>query len=214
MRLLVACERSGIVRDAFIERGFDAWSCDMLPSKRPGPHIRGDVRNHLHRGWDAMIAHPDCTYLCNSGVSWLGDRKSKNLQILTGPARWTALRAGAAFFREMLDAPIPFVAVENPVMHRYAIELVGRKYDQLIQPTMFGDPFRKATCLWLRNLPKLVPTNVLPHGKQQCWTESPADDAEGQTRAMRRSITYPGIIARAFADQWGSYMRAIMSSAA
>lgn len=207
-RILIACEFSGIVRDAFIARGFDAWSCDLLPTDRPGPHIQGDVREHLHRGWDAMIAHPPCTYLCNSSVSWLGERKSKNPKVLTGAARWEAMREGAAFFLHLLDAPIRFIAVENPVMHGHALRLVGSRYDQIIQPYEYGDPYQKATCLWLRRLPKLVPTNIVAGREQKCWREAPSED-----RDKIRSETYPGI-ARAMADQWGSYMRAIMSSAA
>ena len=150
MRDLVACEFSGTVRRAFRERGHDAWSCDLLQSDDDSPfHIQGDVGILIDEGWDLMIAHPPCTYLSNSGVLWL-HRK---------PGRWDQMREGAEFFKMLLDAPIKKIAVENPIMHKYAFEIIGRRQDQIVQPWMFGHAEKKATCLWLKNLPKLTPTN-------------------------------------------------------
>lgn len=148
MRVLVACEFSGAVRDAFIALGHDAMSCDLLPTEAPGPHHEGDVRDVLGNSWDLMVAHPPCTYLTNSGVRWLH----------TKPGRWEQMREGAEFFRELLNAPIPRVAVENPIMHGYAREIVGRRADQIIHPWQFGHLESKATGLWLRGLPPLIST--------------------------------------------------------
>lgn len=196
MRVLVACEISGIVRDAFRDAGHDAWSCD-LQSNANRWHIQGDARDVIRDGWDLMIAHPPCTYLSNSGVHWLHRR----------PGRWKLMREGAEFFRAMLDAEIPRKSVENPIIHKYALEIIGRRCDQIIQPHWFGDPESKATCLWLHRLPLLVPTNRLPmpdcgHWQNQCPGGQnklpPSPD-----RAAIRSKTYPGI-ARAMAEQWGS----------
>jgi len=189
MRVLVACEFSGIVRDAFASRGHDAWSCDYLPTEREGNHIQGDVRDILEEGWDLMIAHPPCTYLANSGVRWLHER----------PERWEKLEEAAEFFRTLLNAPIKRICVENPIPHKYAIELIGRKYDQIIQPYQFGEPYSKATCLWLKNLPPLKPTKILTRGiEQKVWKEPPSLE-----RWKNRSRTYPGI-AKAMAEQWGN----------
>lgn len=187
MRVLVACEFSGVVRDAFIARGHDAISCDLLPTELPGPHYEGDVRDILDDGFDLMIAHPPCTYLANSGVRWLA----------TKPGRRDAMREGAEFFRTLLDAPIPMRCIENPIMHKHAVEIVGRRQDQVIQPWMFGHGESKATCLWLEGLPSLVPTNIVDGREQRVWKESPSED-----RWKKRSITYPGI-ANALADQYG-----------
>lgn len=182
MRVLIACEFSGIVRDAFIAAGHDAVSCDLLPSERPGPHIQGDVLRVLADGWDLMIAHPPCTYLASSGARWW-------------PGREELQREALAFVRRLMDAPIPHIAIENPVG---AIGTHIRKADQIIQPFMFGDPYMKTTCLWLTGLPQLTPTNIVWGREQKCWKESP-----GPERAKNRSRTYPGI-ARAMAGQWGS----------
>ena len=194
MRVLVACEYSGIVRDAFTEAGHTAMSCDLLPSDTPGFHYQGDVSEILDYGWDLMIAHPPCTYLANSGVRWL-HRK---------PERWKLLDDGAKFFKMLLDAPIFRIAVENPIPHKYAVERIGRKYDQLIQPYQFGHPETKATCLWLKNLSPLEETdNVL-------YLKETMKDSEwqrlhylppGKDRAKERSKTYTGI-AKAMAEQW------------
>ena len=196
MKVLVACEFSGIVRDAFLASGHDAWSCDLLPTEKPGPHIQGDVLNHLEDGWDLMIAHPPCTYLCNSGVSHLHKRES----------RWYEMQNGASFFRKLLHAPIPRIAVENPIMHKYAKQIIGSRQTQLIQPWMFGHGEKKATCLWLRGLPLLVPSHLKfdmfaepePVGREQRLHKLPPSP----DRWKLRSTTYPGI-AKAMAEQWG-----------
>ena len=196
MRVLIACEFSGTVRDAFIKQGHDAWSCDILPTDNPGPHYQGDIFDVLGDGWDMMVAHPPCTYLANSGVTWL-----KN-----NPQRWLDLDAGAAFFRKLLEAPIPLRAIENPIPHKYAVERIGRKYDQLIQPYQFGHLERKATCLWLEGLPPLVHTDdvkaemlKLPKNQQQRLHYLPPSS----DRWKLRSKTYQGF-ADAMAEQWGN----------
>jgi len=195
MKILIACEFSGTVRDAFIQRGHDAVSCDILPSEKPGPHIQGDVLEVLNDGWDMMIAFPSCTYLTNSGVVWLH----------RDPERWAKLDEGAAFFRKLLNAPIGRKCIENPIMHKYARERVGRDKTQVIQPWMFGHMEQKATCLWLEELPPLKPTNVvklemmkLPkRERERLYYISPRPD-----RWKDRSRTYIGI-AEAMAQQWG-----------
>lgn len=198
---LVGCEFSGVVRRALRARGIAAWSCDLLPADDDSPfHIQGDVLDVLDHGWDLLIAHPPCTYLCNSGVRWLH----------SDPERWAKMRGGAEFFRRLLDAPIPHVAVENPIMHKYAAEIIGRRQDQVLQPYMFGHPERKATCLWLKNLPSLVPTNdvyaemmALPkRERERLHYLPPSPD-----RWKLRSTTYEGI-AVAMAEQYGDYIRA------
>lgn len=183
MRVLVACEFSGIVRDAFIAWGHDAWSCDLLPSERPGPHLQIDVRYLLHDGWgfDLMIAHPPCTYLAVSGARWfVGKQKEQE--------------AALEFVRRLLDAPIPRIALENPVS---VISSRIRKPDQIIQPWMFGHGEVKATCLWLKGLPKLEPTEVVNGRSPRVHHATPSPD-----RWKERSRTLPGI-ARAMAEQWG-----------
>ncbi len=195
-RVLIACEFSGVVRDAFTRAGWDAVSCDLLPSETPGNHYQGDVRDLLNnpRGYDLMIAHPPCTYLTNSGVCHLHK----------DPKRWLDLFEGADFFCDLLNAPIPRKAIENPIPHKYAARLIGRKYSQIIQPYQFGHMERKATCLWLENLPKLQPTDDveeemkrLPKSQQQrLHYLSPSED-----RWKQRSVTFAGI-AQAMADQW------------
>lgn len=187
MRVLVACEFSGVVRDAFRARGYDAMSCDLLPTERPGPHHEGDVRAILGDGWDLVIGHPPCTFLCNSGVRWLHTR----------PGRWANMQAGAEMFRAILEAPVPRVAIENPVMHGYAQKIVGCRPDQTIQPWQFGHGEVKATCLWLRGLQPLVPTAIVEGRRPRVHRASPSPD-----RWKERSRTLPGI-ADAMADQWG-----------
>jgi len=196
MRVLVACEYSGVVRDAFIAKGHDAMSCDLLPTDAPGPHYQGDVFDVLDDKWDLMIAHPPCTFLSNSGVRWLG----------TQAGRWDNMREGAEFFRQLLNADIPRIAVENPIMHRYASNIIGRRQTQIVQPWMFGHAETKATGLWLRNLPPLCPTyNVREH----MMTLSKAERnrvhyaSPGPDRWKLRSTTYAGIGA-AMAAQWGN----------
>lgn len=194
MRVLVACEFSGIVRAAFAKRGHDAWSCDLFPTEQYGQHIQGDVLSVLDWDWDLLIAHPPCTRLCNSGVCWLAKR---NL--------WGEMKDGALFFKRLLDAPIPHIAVENPIPHKYAVEIIGRKYDQTIQPWDFGHMESKRTCLWLNNLPHLQPTSdlkaetmQLPPSKRQRLHWLP----KSATRGHERSRTFQGI-ANAMAEQWG-----------
>ena len=196
MKVLVACEYSGRVRDAFRARGHHAVSCDILPTDVAGPHHEGDVRDILGEGWDLMIAHPPCTYLTNSGVTWLHK----------DPSRWAKLDDGAAFFKMLLAAPIERIAVENPIMHKYAKERIGGiKQSQVIQPWMFGHTEQKATCLWLKNLPLLQPTNnvkeqmmALPDNERQRLHYLPPS----ADRWKKRSETFQGI-ADAMAEQWG-----------
>ena len=199
MRVLIACEFSGIVRDAFIAAGHDAMSCDLLPSERLGPHYTGDVCELiLNDEWDMMIAHPPCTYLANSGVSWLGRQDSRREKMIEA----------ALFFKFLLNAEIPKIAVENPVMHGYAVEIIGRKQDQTIQPYEFGHPESKRTGLWLVNLPLLKPTNVLTKPERGYWdNQTPSGQNKigpSETRWMERSRFYTGW-ATAMAEQWGGY---------
>ena len=197
MKVLVACEYSGRVRDAFIKHGHDAMSCDILPTDVDGPHYQGDVRDIINDGWDLMIAHPPCTYLTNSGVTWLHK----------DPSRWAKLDEGAAFFKSLLDAPIPRIAVENPIMHKYAKERIGGvKQSQVVQPWMFGHMEQKATCLWLKGLPLLKPTKdvkaemmALPDSERQRLHYLPPS----KDRWKKRSETFQGI-ADAMAEQWGN----------
>ena len=192
MRVLIACEFSGIVRDAFIARGHDAVSCDLEPSERSGPHIQGDVFECLHDGWDLMIAHPPCTYLANSGVRWLYGGKGR----IRDENRWQAMQGAARDMARLLDAPISRIAVENPIMHKYARRVVGRRHDQLIQPWQFGHPEIKATCLWLKDLLPLRPTDIVDGRKPRVHFASP-----GPERWKERSRTLQGV-ADAMADQW------------
>lgn len=186
MKVLVACEFSGIVRDAFIAKGHDAISCDLLPTERPGPHYQGDIRDILYNAWDLIIAHPPCTRLCNSGVMWL---ERRNL--------WDDMRNGAEFFSLFLTVDCDKVAIENPIPHKYALEIIKRKYDQIIQPWQFGHGETKATCLWLKGLPLLKPTNIVPGREQRLYKLPPS-----KYRAKLRSTTFKGI-ANAMAEQWG-----------
>ena len=197
MKILVACEYSGRVRDAFIAMGHDAMSCDLLPTDAAGPHYQGDVFDLDLTQFDLMIAHPPCTYLTNAGVTWLHRDKG----------RWAMLDDGAAFFKRLLEAPIPRICIENPIMHKYAKERIGGvKQSQVIQPWMFGHMEQKATCLWLKGLPLLQPTNnvkeemmKLPDNERQRLHYLPPS----ADRWKLRSTTYQGI-ADAMAAQWGS----------
>jgi hypothetical protein len=195
MKILIACEFSGTVRDAFLAKGHDAISCDLLPTDKPGPHYQGDVFDILGDGWDMMIAHPPCTYLTNSGVRWLHEK----------PGRWDAMVEGAKFFKELLYADIPRIAVENPVMHGYARDIVGSVATQNVQPWMFGHTETKRTGLWLKNLPLLKPTrNVKADmvGMARKDTDKVHYASPGADRWKIRSVTYQGI-ADAMAEQWG-----------
>ena len=193
MRLLVACEYSGVVRDAFIARGHDAMSCDLLPTDVVGPHYQGDVRDVLCDGWDMMIAHPPCTYLASSGLHW-------NKRI---PGREALTEEALEFVRLLLDAPIPRIALENPVGR---ISTAIRKPDQIVQPWWFGDDASKRTCLWLKNLPALKETKRLPgDDKTRRANQTPSGQNKlgpSEDRWKLRSVTYPGIAA-AMAEQWG-----------
>ena len=182
MRVLIACEYSGIVRDAFAALGHDAWSCDLLPTERLGNHINGNVLDHLHRNWDMMIAHPPCTHLAVSGARWFKHKQQEQAD---------ALR----FVQWLMDARIPRIAIENPIS---IISSRIRKPDQIIQPWQFGHGETKATCLWLKNLPKLVPTNIVEGREARIHKMPPSPD-----RWKERSRTYTGI-ATAMATQWSN----------
>lgn len=207
MRVLVACERSGVVRRAFEALGHDAWSCDTeAADDNSNRHIRGDVRDHLSDGWDLLaVMHPPCTVLCNSGGRWLyiGGKKANGRE----PVRWAELDEAATFYRHLRDArQIPRRAVENPVMHRHAIERTGRGKTQFVQPWWFGDPFFKSTGLELIGLPPLRPTNRLTPPKagtpeHKAWSAIHREPP-GPERARKRSQTFPGV-ALAMAMQWG-----------
>lgn len=190
MTWLVACEYSGRVRDALLSLGVDAVSCDLLPTEIDGPHIQGDVTEQLRRRWAGVIAHPPCTYLANSGVRWLH----------SDPARWENMRQGCAFFLACLDANAPRVAVENPVMHGYARQIIGQGPDFTVQPWQFGDNYKKRTCFWTRGLGPLRPTSTLDGttARPECHLASPGPD-----RWKDRSRTYPGL-AKAMAAQWAA----------
>jgi len=182
MRVLVACEFSGVVRDAFRAQGHDAWSCDLLPTETPGPHIRDDARVHLRDGWDLMIAHPPCTHLAVSGARWFAAKQEEQALALD-------------FVRTLLDAPISHIALENPVS---VISSRIRRPDQIVQPWMFGHGEVKATCLWLKGLPPLRPTQLVDGRHARVHREPPSPD-----RWKKRSRTYQGI-ADAMAAQWGA----------
>jgi hypothetical protein len=179
--VLVGCEFSGIVREAFRRRGHDAWSCDLLPSEQAGPHLQADLRDVLDQGWDLAIFHPPCTHLAVSGARWFADKQREQAD---------ALR----FVRCLLDAPIPRLALENPIS---IISSRIRKPDQIVQPWMFGHGEIKATCFWLKGLPKLTPTQVVAGRQPRVHHEPPSPD-----RWKRRSRTLTGI-AEAMAEQWG-----------
>ena len=184
MRILVACEFSGIVREAFKTHGHDAWSCDLLPTEQEGNHIQDDVLEHLNDGWDMMITFPPCTYLAVSGARWFKNRMHEQEQALE-------------FVRALLEAPIPHIALENPIS---VISTHIRKPDQIIQPWQFGHGETKATCLWLKNLPLLLPTKIVEGRISRIHYEQP-----GPNRWENRSRTYQGI-ADAMAAQFTEYM--------
>ena len=185
MRVLVACEFSGTARDAFIQRGHDAVSCDLLPSEQPGPHIQGNVLDHLSDGWDLMIAHPPCTHLCKAGNRWWPEKLADG-----------RVEEAVRFVRALREAPIPRIAIENPVglLSKYL-----RRPTQIIHPWQFGDPWKKETCLWLYDLPRLTHTKIVePQGH---WVEH---GNHGKcSNSKDRSRTFPGI-ADAMATQWGA----------
>lgn len=181
MKVLVACEYSGTVRDAFLRAGHNAMSCDLLPTDSVGPHYQGNVMDVLNDGWDLMIAHPPCTHLAVSGARWFRDKQTEQSEALD-------------FVRALMNAPINRIAIENPVS---VISSRIRKPDQIIQPWQFGHGETKATCLWLKNLPKLTPTNIVEGRDNRIHRMPPSPD-----RWKLRSTTYTGI-AQAMAEQWG-----------
>tara|TARA_Y100000114_G_scaffold43216_1_gene38651 strand:- start:3089 stop:3640 length:552 start_codon:yes stop_codon:yes gene_type:complete len=180
MKILVACEFSGRVRDAFIKKGHDATSCDILDTEAEGPHIKGDVLEVLDQGWDLMIAHPPCTHLAVSGARWFKDKQEEQKEAIE-------------FFMKLVEAPIPKIAIENPIS---IMSTKYRKPDQIIHPWMFGHGEVKSTCWWLKGLPKLVPTDVVEGREAKVHSYPPSED-----RWKKRSITYQGI-ADAIAEQW------------
>ena len=181
MKILIACEYSGTVRDAFLAAGHYSKSCDLLPTDSPGPHYQGDVFDIIDEGWDMMIAHPPCTHLAVSGARWFSEKQQEQEQALE-------------FVRRLMLAPIPRIAIENPVS---IISSRIKKPDQIIQPWQFGHGETKATCLWLKNLPKLNATNIVEGREQRIWKLPPSED-----RWKIRSKTFDGI-AQAMASQWG-----------
>lgn len=196
MKVLVACEFSGRVREAFIRKGHDAYSCDLLPTLIDGQHIQHDVRDILHCGWDLMIAHPPCTYLAASGLHWNKRR----------PERALLTELALEFIRLLLNAPIEKIALENPIG---CINTRIRKPDQIIQPYLFGEDASKSTCLWLKNLPPLTPTLYIEprivDGKKRWANQTDSGQNKltpSEDRWKLRSLTYLGI-ASAFAEQWG-----------
>ena len=201
MRVLVACEYSATVADAFRLRGHEAYSCDILPTDGdPQWHYQGDATEVLSKGWDLLIGHPPCTYLTNSGVRHLHDhtvnRTGKPAKGLRGSARWVAMFEGAEFFNSLWQAHVDKICIENPIPHKYSRALIG-KYDQIVQPWQFGHGETKATCLWLKNLPKLEPTDIVEGREHRLHLLPP-----GPERAKLRSKTFSGI-ANAMAEQWG-----------
>lgn len=181
MRVLVACEFSGVVREAFARLGHDAWSCDLLPAEDGGlAHLRGDVTEILEDGWDMLLGFPPCTHLCASGARWW--KEKRNLQ-----------DAALVFVWQLMSAPVRYIAIENPIG---IISSRIRKPDQIIQPYQFGHGETKATCLWLKNLPPLRPTKLVKGRVPRVHLLPPSPD-----RWRERSRTYPGI-ARAMAEQW------------
>lgn len=223
IRVLIGCEESGIVRRAFAAEGFDAWSCDLLPAADgSNKHYQEDVRRCLARGcWDMFyMAHPPCTRLCNSGVRWLFEPPTKLTGFYYSPATrkaydtmtreqrlkfmWDELEKGAELFSECLNADVPFIGVENPVMHRYAKERITNYIEpaQSVQPWQFGHGETKRTCLWLKRLPPLKPTKIVEGRQPRVHHMSP-----GEHRQRERSKFFPGI-AEAMAKQWGEVLRA------
>ena len=188
MKILIACEYSGIVRDAFIAKGHDAISCDILPTEQPGPHHQGLLEDYIGEGSerDMIIGFPPCTYMCNSGVRWLH----------TEDGRWEKLNYATAFFNMIKNRNCEKIIIENPIPHKYARKEIG-KYSQIIQPWQFGHGEQKATCLWLKGVPELVPTDIVEGREQRVWKMG-----RSETRSKNRSKTLQGI-ADAMANQWG-----------
>ena len=199
MRVLLGCEYSGAVRREFRRLGHDAWSCDLLPAEDESKyHIQCDVLDLMKadKKWDLAIFFTPCTFICNSGVKHLYmDGKKDNGKFLP---RWEMMEKDSLLFKTCMNFDIPKVANENPIPHRYALEIIGRKYDQIIQPWQFGHGEQKSTCLWLRGVSPLAPTNIVDGREQRIWKMAPSEK-----RGLERSRTYEGI-ARAMAEQWGN----------
>jgi hypothetical protein len=203
MKVLVACEFSGVVRRSFRELGHDAWSCDLLPAEDDSPYHRQidavEFATNKANEWDLLIAHPPCTYLCNSGVRWL----------TTEPGRMEKMEQAAQFFLALWNAPIPRIAIENPIMHGHANKIVGIKHSQVIQPWMFGHGEVKATTFYLKNLPPLIPTHI----KDDFFHPDPPVERHAKVHRMapspdrwkERSRTLDGI-GEAIAKQWGALL--------
>lgn len=193
MRVLVACEFSGVVRDAFIARGHDALSCDVLPALRPGPHYQGDVRDVLGDGWDLLIAHPPCTWLCQAMRTNAARKDRPAVSSVYVAKRDEAF----AFVRELFDSPVPLKALEDPIGY---LNSAWRKPDQIVRPWMHGHPYRKDICLWLQGLPVLRPTSLVPgpYRKLDFWSS-----ARNPGGYSQKSVTFQGV-ADAMASQWGA----------
>jgi site-specific DNA-cytosine methylase len=187
VRILIACEYSGTVRDAFAAQGWDAWSCDLLPTEKLGQHHQCDVRDVLPLGWDMMVCHPPCTHLAVSGARWFYKKQKEQKEALE-------------FVDLLLNAPIKHIALENPIS---IISTVFRKPDQIIQPWQFGHGETKATCLWLKDLPRLQPTNIVNGREARVHKMPPSEN-----RWKERSRTYQGI-ADAMAEQWTDHYKSI-----
>lgn len=205
MRVLVACEFSGVVRDAFIRGGHDAMSCDLLATEASGPHYQGSVLDIINDGWDLMIAHPPCTYLTLTGNKWFKPEFADRF-----PTRHQDRENAIEFFMALANAPISKIAIENPIG---VMSSRWRKPNQIIQPWQYGFPTTKATCLWLKGLPNLVPTNIVSKGEvvisksgnrmSRWYYETSKLPLKGGIRAKARSVTFQGI-ADAMAAQWGA----------
>jgi hypothetical protein len=183
LNVLIACEFSGVVRDEFHKKGHNAWSCDFLDSEIPGQHYTGDISTLLNLGWDLMIAFPPCTHLCSSGARWFKKKREDGRQ-----------QDAIEFFMKLINSDIPKIAVENPIG---IMSTIYKKPDQIIQPWQFGHGETKATCLWLKNLPLLQPTNIVLGRENRIWKMGPSP-----LRSKNRSRTYYGV-AKAMAEQWG-----------
>lgn len=185
------------MREAFKARGWDAWSCDTLPTEIPGQHLQGDIRDFLHGDWGLGLFHPPCTYLANSGAKhlYLGMKKEGGIN----PVRWAAMEDGAAFFLELWNAPIPHIAIENPIMHSHGAKLIGMRPTCFVQPYEHGHPETKATGLYLKNLPAIVPSNPVAGREPKVHMMAPSPD-----RWKNRSRTFAGIAA-ACAAQWTAF---------
>lgn len=195
-KILLACEFSGVVRDAFLAKDCDAWSCDIIPTETPGPHLQCDVLTILDDGWDLMIAFPPCTCLCVSGARYFAQKRQDGSQ-----------QQAVDFFMALANANIPKICIENPVG---IMSTRWRKPDQIIQPFEFGHPESKKTCFWLKNLPKLTPTNILPTPSSGRWyNQTPSGQSKlgpSKNRAKIRSTTYEGV-GKAMADQWAGLLK-------